>query len=127
MSLRQLAESDLAHILEDGATGFGWQIVVTAPSGAVAPVTGFSTDIGQVIDADTGQVVSGRLVTVAIRISTLLSFAGMGLPRGIADESEKPWLIDFADINGKPYKFKVASTMPDRTLGMVVCVLEIYR
>ncbi len=33
MSIRQLAESDLGLILEDEATGFGWPITVTDPSG----------------------------------------------------------------------------------------------
>ena len=84
MSIRQLAESDLGLILEDGDTGFGWPITVTDPSGAVRPLTGFSDDIAQIIDPDTGQAVSGRLASVALRISSILA-TGLTLPRGIAD------------------------------------------
>lgn len=127
MSLRVLAEADLAVILEDDVTGFGWPITVTAPTGAVATVTGFSDDISQLIDAETGQAVSGRLATVAIRVSTLLSFAGMSMPRGIADAGEKPWVVEFNDINGNVHKFKVRESNPDRALGIVVCILEAYR
>lgn len=125
MSLRQLAEADLSAILEDGVTGFGWPITVTDPKGRQAPLSGFSNDISQLIDPDTGVLVSGRLATVSLRIASLLA-AGLTLPQGIADATRKPWLIKFDDINGNPYTFKVAESNPDRALGLVVCVLELY-
>ncbi len=125
MSIRQLAESDLGLILEDEATGFGWPITVTDPSGAVRPLTGFSDDIAQIIDPDTGQAVSGRLASVALRISSILA-AGLTLPRGIADAGIKPWIIEFNDINGNAFKFKVAQSNPDRALGLVTLLLELY-
>lgn len=125
MSIRQLAESDLGLILEDGATGFGWPITVTDPSGAVRPLTGFSDDIAQIIDPDTGQAVSGRLASVALRISSIIA-AGLALPRGIADSGIKPWLIEFEDINGNAFKFKVSQSNPDRALGLVTLLLELY-
>ena len=127
MSLRAMAEADLGVIVEDGTTGFGWPIEVTAPSGAVATLTGLSDDIGLTIDPDTGQPVSGRLASVAIRISTLMSFPGMSMPREIPDEAGKPWLVRFNDINGKPWTFKVKETMPDRAIGNLVCLLELYK
>lgn len=126
MSLRQLAEADLAVILEDGTTGFGWPITVTSPAAVSANLTGFSDDISQVIDPDTGQVVSGRLASVALRISSLTG-AGLALPQGIADAAQKPWLITFDDINGTSYAFKVMQSNPDRALGLVTCILELYQ
>jgi hypothetical protein len=125
MSLRQQAESDLGLILEDTATGFGWSITVTDPSGTVRPLTGFSDDISQIIDPETGQIVSGRLASVALRISSLTA-AGLGLPRGIADSGVRPWIVGFNDINGNAFKFKVSQSNPDRALGMVICLLESY-
>ncbi len=127
MSLRQLAESDLGLILEDGVTGFGWPITITDPSGSTGtgPLTGFSDDIAQIIDPDTGQAVSGRLASVAIRISTLTA-AGLALPQGIADAGIKPWLVQFDDINGNPFTFKVAQSNPDRALGLITLLLELY-
>jgi hypothetical protein len=125
MSLRQLAEADLGVILEDSATGFGWPISVTDPDGNVGSLTGFSDDIAQVIDPDTGQAVSGRLASVALRISSL-ALAGLTLPRGIADTGSKPWVVEFDDINGNAYKFKVAQSNPDRALGLVTLLLELY-
>ena len=121
MNLRALAESDLAAVLEDDVYGFGWPISVTNPAGVVAPdLVGSSQDISQIIDPDTGQAVSGRLATVVLRISSL---SAVGIPAYIADEAGKPWVIIFDDINGA---FKVAESNPDRTLGVVVCILEAY-
>lgn len=125
MSLRQLAETDLGLILEDSSTGFGWSITVTDPAGTIRTLTGFSDDIAQIIDPDTGQAVSGRLASVALRTSSLIA-AGLTLPRGIADSGSKPWVIEFDDINGSAYKFKVAKSNPDRALGLVTCLLELY-
>ena len=125
MSLRTLAEADLGLILEDATTGFGWPIIVTDPSNTTATLTGFSDDIAQIIDPDTGQAVSGRLASASLRISSLTT-AGLGLPVGIADAGSKPWIVQFNDINGVPYKFKVAQSNPDRAIGMVTLLLELY-
>jgi len=124
MSLRELAESDLAITLEDPA-GFGWAITLINPAGTAASLRGQSTDISQIIDPDTGQVVSGRLAAVTIRVASLAA-AGLTLPQGIAGAESKPWLVGFDDINGQAYTFKVAESNPDRALGVVTCLLEAY-
>lgn len=126
MSLRQLAESDLGAILEDSVHGFGWSVKITDPTGESRTLTGLSDDIAQIIDPDTGQAVSGRLASIALRISSLTT-AGLNLPEGVADSSRKPWIVEFNDINGNPYKFKVSQSNPDRALGIVTCLLELYR
>lgn len=125
MGLRELAERNLGAILENSASGFGWPITVTNPAGSTESFTGFSNDISQVIDPDTGQIVSGRAASVALRISSLAA-KGFAIPYGVADQSSKPWIVSFDDINGNPYTFKVRQADPDRTLGMVVAILEAY-
>ncbi len=125
MGLRQLAETDLGLILEDSLTGFGRPVTVTDPAGASRTLTGLSNDIAQIIDPDTGQAVSGRSASVALRISSLAA-VGLALPRGIAYSGSKPWVIEFYDINGNPYKFKISQSNPDRALGIVTCLLELY-
>lgn len=126
MSLREEAEKDLGLIVEDDQTGFGWPIEVIDPEGKkVSGLTGLSDDISQLIDPETGAAVSGRLASVAIRIAALTT-AGLGLPRAIADENSKPWRVNFDDINGSPHTFKVAQSNPDRAIGLVVCILELY-
>lgn len=126
MGLRADAEADLGAILEDSDRGFGWPITVTDPAGNVAPLTGDSGDISQLIDPDTGQAVSGRLAHVSLRISSLDASPVVGLPRNIADASSKPWLVTFDDINGNAFTFKVSESDPDRKLGILVCLLELY-
>ena len=127
MGLRQLAETDLGHILEDDSSGFGWRITLTDPDGNINTdeLLGFTDDIAQIIDPDTGQAVSGRLASVAIRIARLTE-VGLTLPRGIADSGSKPWIVEFDDINGNPYKFKVSQSNPDRAIGLVTLILELY-
>lgn len=150
MSLRQLAESDLGVILEDGVRGFGWSIVLTNPSGASIPLTGFSNDIAQVIDPETGQAVSGRSASCVLRMSSITALGGnlatecneplaqcnepqmesgnvpFGFPQGIADSDSKPWVVTFLDINSSPHRFKVIQSNPDRTLGVLSCLLGLY-
>lgn len=127
MGLREQAETDLAFILEGDESGFRWAISITDPAGVTVPdLFGFSDDIAQVIDPDTGQPVSGRLASVALRIGLLIT-NGLALPYGVVDASKKPWLVGFDDINGNPYTFKVIQSNPDRALGLLTCILEAYQ
>lgn len=125
MGLRELAERDLGAILEDDVAGFGWPLTLTDPAGLSRSLVGFSDDISQSVDPDTGMLVSGRQASVALRLSSLYA-EGFAIPRGVADRSSKPWVVTFEDINGAPYTFKVRTGDPDRTLGLVVCMLEDY-
>lgn len=125
MSLRELAEADLATTLEDAATGFGWPIVLTNPAGVSANLVGQSNDIAMVIDPDTGTAISGRSASCALRISSIIA-AGLALPQGIAAKTSKPWVVEFEDILGAPYVFKVAKSNPDRGMGLVTLQLETY-
>lgn len=125
--LREKAERDLGFILERHVEGFRWPITVTDPDGLVAPgLFGFSDDISLLIDPDTGQAVSGRVATAALRVSSLQAAGFSELPRGVADGALTPWVIQFDDINGRAYTFKVRNSNPDRALGLVVCFLETY-
>lgn len=123
--LRALAEADLSGILENSETGFGFAITVTNPAEVSESLTGFSTDIGQVIDPDTGQTVSGRFASVVLRLSTVVPLLGM--PVAVSDATAKPWIVELNDINGVAGKFKVAGTAPDRALGIIVLRLEVYK
>ena len=127
MGLRADAEKDLAFILEDDIRGGAFPITVIDPAGLVKPLKGFTNDISQLIDPDTGQAVSGRLATVSLRISSLTAAGYTSLPKSIPDKDSKPWLILFDDINGNTYTFKVSESNPDRAIGIVTCMLEKYK
>lgn len=125
MGLREEAEAALAETLEDSSL-FGRPISIIDPDGVSALVNGASTDIQLVIDPDTGQAVTGRSASVAVRLSSL-SAAGLGIPRGITSSASKPWRVIFNDINGNSHQFKVRESAPDRAIGLVVLILEVYR
>lgn len=126
MGLREQAERDLSFIVEDADNGFGWSITLTDPSGHSAALVGLSNDIAQAIDPGTGMLVSGRVASVALRISTLKEKGFTELPKNIEDSSRKPWVVVFDDIGGESHKFKVCEGNPDRSIGLVTCQLEGY-
>jgi len=125
VGLRETAEADLAFIIED-ADAFGWAITVTDPSDASADLVGASGDISELIDPETGQLVSGRRAHVSLRLSSLVA-AGLGIPEAVSDKASKPWRVTFDDIGGTSHTFKIAEARPDRTIGLVVCLLESYQ
>lgn len=126
MNLRQQAAADLQGIVEDTVGGFGWPVLVTDPNNVTVALVGLTTDIGMMIDPQTGQAITGRKASVALRIASLTA-AGFEMPRGVSSEDERPWLVAFEDINGVGFTFKVTEAMPDRAIGLVVCTLEAYR
>lgn len=126
MSLRELAKSDLSFILRDEPDGFGQGITLTTPQGISNEFIGFSNDISQVIDPDTGAIVSGRAASVAINIDSIYA-ANVALPRSISDTGSKPWLVSFTSIDGEIIKFKVVQSNPDRSLGIITLILELYQ
>lgn len=128
MGLREHAAEVLRVIVNDADCAFGWPIVITDPAGftAAAPLVGRSQDIAQVVDPDTGQLVSGRLATAVVMIQDLTDAGYTELPRAVADTSIKPWIVEFDDLQGTRYVFKVVESNPDRTLGEIVLHLEAY-
>ena len=126
MGLRVIAEADLAVLLEDGVHGFGFPITLTDPNGNVKPFTGYTNDISQTVDPDTGQAIIGKVVNVALRLSKIFD-AGMTLPQGIADNNSDPWVVTFDDLKGDTSTFKVFDSAPDRTLGIIVLHLSEYK
>jgi hypothetical protein len=125
MGLRAKATQDAKYILENDTTGFGWPFTLTDPAGNSGSLKGNSGDIAQLIDPDTGQAVSGRLAHITVHM-TSLALAGLGIPVGISDSSSKPWVCQFDDPLLNSYTFKVSSSDPDRTVGLVTCTLELY-
>jgi hypothetical protein len=125
MGLRQEIRRHSKIILTDATTGFAWSIVVTDPDGKSACIRGFTTDIADLIDPETGMGVSGRQAEVTLHMDSLKA-VGLEHPAHIASGAGKPWTIKFDDIEGKPHTFKVMRTAPDRAVGVILCYLEAY-
>ena len=131
MNLREQARADLAFTLKDEVNGFGRAVVLIDPAGAEVQVSGQTGDIGLVIDPDTGTAVAGRTAHISLAVDDInkaISEGAIdGFPRGISDESRKPWLCRFDDLEGATYTFKLINTFPDRTLGLLTCLVGAYR
>jgi hypothetical protein len=124
VSLLDVARADLLAIASD-TSAFSVPVLVISPAGEILTIPGLAADIGQTVDPATDQVVLGRRITLAFpKTAFPLTF---GEPRGIADNTQKPWLVRFADVHGIARTFKVTQVAPDSTVGMLVCVLEAYR
>ena len=124
MGLRSIASEDMKTILSD-VDGFSWAIKVISPDSVELETLGFSNDISQSIDPDTGMLVSGRVASIALPISDFDN-AGLKLPRNISNETSLPWVVKFDDINGNQGTFKVIQSNPDRGLGLITCMLGDY-
>jgi hypothetical protein len=117
MSLTEKAIADTKWILTN-TDHFGGAVTVTNPAGASLSLTGITNDIGQVIDVDTGQTLSGRLASAALPLADV---APLGIPYGVHDSTMKPWLVTF-----KGNTLKIIETVPDRTVDLLLCYLEVY-
>lgn len=120
MGLREQAALDGKAILED-VSGFAWPLTLTSPAGVVTALRGFTTDVGQTIDPDTGQAVAGRRASATVSRASLPA-----LPEAVADRGRKPWIATFADSQGANQQWKVIEVLPDAALGVVVLLLELY-
>ena len=126
MGLREIAAADADTIVNDAVDGFGWLIQITNPAGTKEDFTGFGNDIHAIVDPETGTQFSARVVTVALRLKDIYA-KGFVLPVGITDQKQKPWIVEFKDINDKDYTYKVIESLPDRANGGIVLVLESYK
>ncbi len=122
MNLRAIVQRDTQRIL-NGDSGIA--LTITDPAGNAGALTGWSNDIGFVIDPETGQAVSGRYATIAVSILDL-NTSGLGIPTGVSSNNVDPWQVSFTNEQGEAFLFAVTAAQPDRTRGEVTCTLEAY-
>jgi hypothetical protein len=121
MSLIDIAESDLAFVLEDDQDGFGVEVIITTPAGLKKTLTGQSTDIGVLIDPSTGVGVIGRNCEIVFRISTLLLELGE-IPK--KSESGDDWYVfTHTNTNGETWNFGIEQVHVDRKLGIAKFII----
>lgn len=124
MSLRQRAQRDIARITTN-KSHFGWPVVISY-KGKEYQADCFSNNIGQTFDSDTGTVVSGQTATASISVIELQN-KNIPEPVAVYNENRDPYLVSFNDGLGRDFLFKVVDTYPDRTLGLIVCILERFK
>ena len=127
MNFLEIAQQDKAFTLNDDQFGFGSTIKLTDPSLFSAEVIGRTNDISFAIDPNTGVAVSGRTATVAIDLNELEDKGFSSIPSAQSDKTKKPWIIEFDDQQGNTHTFTILEANPDRTLGIVLCTLQLYK
>lgn len=125
MNLLDDAAATVRGILGDDANGFGRSVTLMDPLGQAATVIGKPTDISELIDPETGVLVSGRHVSIAFSLATL-DAAGLGWPKATQKGDSRPWRVLLNDTTGRPHSLSVRETKPDRIAGVLVCILEAY-
>lgn len=119
--------ADVLAILGDQDT-LGQAVTVTAPDGTSEELTGFASEIGQTVEPETGQVVSGTRASVSLPLGPFrTAFGASALPVHVASGTGAPWLVEFTDAGGDARTYKVIDTMPDKRAGVLTCLLENYR
>lgn len=120
--LAAIAAADIQAILNaDGCV-----ITLQAPDGRVAELRGMQRDIAHAVDPETGKTVSARTISVAVSMRDL-ALVNMEPSRELDAATKKPWVVTFAETVGcQPQTFVVAESIPDRTLGCLVLILEFY-
>jgi hypothetical protein len=113
-------------MIEDDVLGFAHECTLTNPAGTSKTFKVLTSDIGALIDPDTGDMVSGRYAEVVFRLKTLAD-ESFNIPRNIREKDSKPWVVTFNDVNGVPGTFKIIRSEPDKEAGMITCVITVYK
>jgi len=124
LNLRAQAEADLSFTVEDSVNGGGWNMVLNSPAGVAYPIVGISDNIGRAIDPQTGQIVTGSLVNVTLRLASLTT---SGVPFGVTNLTAVPWTVTISNLRGTSTKWKVLRSATDETLGVIVLTLGTHK
>ena len=80
--------------------------------------------IGGVNGDTSAQAVQLRMASASLRLATLAPLFGTKIPQAIHDSEDTPWIFEFNDASGAAFQWAVLKSRPDRTLGVVTCMLE---
>lgn len=119
MNLNALAESDLALTLEDTENGFAREFVLINNTGTAYHLAGIVNDIGLTFDTE-GNPISGREITISLRMSKLTDVNGDYIRPG------RGWRAEIvSDVTGKKYTAYIFDFKPDRRLGVGLLFLSL--
>ena len=121
MKFMQRVRRDAQRIIKKD----GQEITLITPGGLKYPVHGIVAVVHNMIDADTGQPVSGFVATVSINRLTLNDL-GIAIPEGEASQNERPWLVREINIDGVEVTYKITRAAPDEANGNILCDLGAY-
>jgi hypothetical protein len=106
--------------------GFGMSIVLTAPSGEIASLTGLHAKTHLAVDTE-GNATSTKQARVSFSEQNLINANPLYPFRNTEGEIDmEGHLVDVADNTGITKHYTVEKRMPDETIGLIVIYLSDY-
>lgn len=119
----QAARADFKKFITTG--GFQEEIILSTPDGStVINTTGLATKHHINFDTD-GNPVNSKNVHICIDESDLVA-KGYTVRNSAKEVALLNHLVSFPDNTGIIKNYKIRETLPDETLGGIVCLLEDY-
>jgi hypothetical protein len=109
VNLRELAEADLEHTLENPSAS-GSPFTLIDPDGGEYSVIGMVGDIGLLIEPERGEKIRSRSIACSCRIKTLAALTPLAPCRG--------WRARLIDLRGNTVNAFVSGCDADRTIGI---------
>lgn len=117
-----MAIEDIKRFTTDG--GFEVDMTLTAPGGEAIPVKSLATKHHNSVNTDGVPINSKN--SHASFIESDLTDKGLTARDSRGEVNLRNWLVSFADSSGVTKNYKIIETMPDETLGIIVCILGDY-
>lgn len=126
MNLKQQAQLDVKQITTNKATGFGEDILLTAPNGQTATVVGLHTKHHLGADTD-GNRVNTKNAHISFAEAALLAVNPLYPVRNAGGEvALKDHLVVVKDSTGLDKNYIIKEWFPDETVDLIVCILGDY-
>jgi hypothetical protein len=121
MSLAQ-AKYDWLRFSNNG--GFQVSMTLTPLIGSALPIVGLATKHNNSVNTD-GLPINSKNVHVSLVESYLVSL-GLTVRNSAGEINMRNWKISFPDSSGITKNYVIQETMPDETIGVIVCILGDY-
>jgi hypothetical protein len=121
MGLLEQAIADAKNIVENAASGFGSEMILTAPNAATITIKGLHTKHHLGINTD-GEIVNSKKASISFSEG---SFSGSAYPlRNSAGQvALKNHLVAVKDSTGTLCSYVIREWFPDETMGLITCIL----
>lgn len=124
MGLIDQIKADIEQITSD-QNEFGVQQEWIAPTGETATITGLFTKHHLAIDPETGKQINVKNAHCSFSEKFLVD-AGYPVRNSDNEVSLKNHLVRILDSTGILWTYKIQEWFPDRTIGLIVCILGDY-
>lgn len=115
------AQKDILRITTNG-NEWGTELLLTVGANEPVMVRGLATSHNQTF-GEYGAPVSGKNIHVSIAEGALIA-AGLNPRNANGEVAMTSWKVQWEDSTGLVKPYKIASTQPDNTIGLIRCFLN---